>query len=92
MSEELIDVPQDDIGYSELFTVDDYLAEAQAEYPSLHISSCLILYWNLLKRECTVNTYSTIRPQDSWSLGVYRGNGIAEDEYFNFIQHEKSYQ
>lgn len=50
MSEQVYDTPLDDSGYSEPFTVEDFIREAEEVCKWLYWDKILI-YWSLLKRE-----------------------------------------
>jgi hypothetical protein len=66
MSEQTYDIPLDDSGYSEPFTVGDFIREAET-VGSLLYGDKISIHWNLLKSESQPS-----KPRDSWSLGVYR--------------------
>jgi len=77
MSEQVYDIPLDDTGYSEPFTVEDFIREAEDVGEGLS-GDKISIHWNLLKYESQPRTY---RPKDSWSLGVYRGDWIYENNF-----------
>ena len=82
MSEQVYDIPLDDSGYSEPFTVEDFIREAETVWYGLS-GDKVTIHWNLLKRESQPRQY---RPKNEWSLGICRGDGICED--WNFTSKE----
>lgn len=50
MSEQVYDIPLDDSGYSEPFTVEDFIREAE-QVGKLCYGDKISIHWNLLKRE-----------------------------------------
>lgn len=80
MSEQLYDLQLDDSGYSEPFTVEDFIREA--EQVGKYLSGDKVnIHWNLLKRESRPIP-RVYRPRDEWSLWIVRGDGIYEDWNF----------
>lgn len=78
-ADSLIDPQLDDTGYSELFTVEDFIREAEQVGKWLS-GDRISIHWNLLKYE-SLTPQKVYRPRDSWSLGVYRGDWIYENNF-----------
>ncbi len=77
MSEQVYDIPLDDSGYSEPFTVEDFIREAEQEF-HWDIESRILLYWLLLKREA-----------EPIKTRIRKINVAFEDEYGDFRRSER---
>ncbi len=86
MSEQLYDIPLDDSGYSEPFTVEDFIREAYNVSGQFGWDT-MTIHWYLLKRE-SQPIQLPYRPKDSWWLGVYRWDGIYENNFTSKSIHE----
>lgn len=76
MSEQIYDIPLDDSGYSEPFTVEDFRREAE-EVCKWFYWNKILLYWTLLKREAQPRKHRL-------DLGTE-----IEDPYGDFVRSER---
>lgn len=76
MSEQVYDIPLDDSGYSETFTVEDFIREAEQVWKLLSWDK-ISIHWNLLKRE-------TYPREHRLNLGTE-----VEDPYLELIRSER---
>lgn len=76
MSEQVYDIPLDDSGYSEPFTVEDFIREAE-EVGKLCYGDKISIHWNLLRRE-------TYPRKHRLNLGTE-----VEDPYLELIRSER---
>lgn len=76
MSEQVYDIPLDDSGYSETFTVEDFIREAEEVWKLLSWDK-ISIHWNLLKRE-------TYPREHRLNLGTE-----VEDPYLELIRSER---
>lgn len=81
MSEQVYDIPLDDSGYSEPFTVEDFIQEAEEVWKWLY-GDKIAIHWQLLKYESQPRK----KPKDTWSLGIYTWDWIYEDGNFTSKQ------
>jgi len=76
MSEQVYDIPLDDSGYSEPFTVEDFIREAE-EVGKFCYGDKISIHWNLLKRETYPRSHRL-------NLGTE-----VEDPYLELIRSER---
>lgn len=85
MSETTYDTELDDSGYSEPYTFSDFCKEMYG--CTLGFTNKFEIFWNTLKRE-SQPIQLPYRPKDSWWLGVYRWDGIYENNFTSKLIHE----